>query len=308
MNAEQFYSVLGDVNDRYIMEAIAYARKKTSGWLKWGGLAACFGLILAAALATLPGILKGQGGALPPPAPDVPGPVVSAGGEPSATDSPQPSEARTVVINWNNVYMNEASGLLDAAPLYRDPEYYAQETWGEAEIVAWYGWDLVPGYIPEGLSSGGRTAYAGIVREIATGEIVQEQAGLGFWTSFWEDGGPKSDDDIVIPTGFTVAVSKLSILHCAILPVDECKTTDFGGVSVILSHCSLPHGPFDPTRKDPSGLYNMPAGYYDVYVASFTMNGVDYEIKAQRLELEELIRIVASVIDVSSVGITLPST
>lgn len=129
---------------------------------------------------------------------------------------------------------------------------------------------------------------------------MQEQAGLGFWTNFREDGSPKSDDDIVIPTGFTVTVSKLSILHWAILPVDECKTTDFGGVPAILSHCSLPHGPFDPIRKAPGGLYNMPAGYYDVYVASFTTDGVDYEIKAQRLELEELIRITASVINMSS--------
>ena len=58
MNAEQFSSALGKVNDKYIMEAITYERKKKSGWLKWGMMAACFGLILTAAL-TLPGILKG---------------------------------------------------------------------------------------------------------------------------------------------------------------------------------------------------------------------------------------------------------
>ena len=106
------------------------------------------------------------------------------------------------------------------------------------------------------------------------------------------------DADIVIPTGFTVIASKLGILHCAILPVDEIKSTDFSGVPVTLSHCSLPHGPFDPTQKAPNGLYNMPAGYYDIYEASFTLEGVEYEINAQRLELEELIKIVASVINI----------
>ena len=41
----------------------------------------------------------------------------------------------------------------------------------------------------------------------------------------------------------------------------------------------------------------MPAGYYDIYTASFTLDGVEYEIMAQRLELEEVIQITASVIN-----------
>ena len=57
------------------------------------------------------------------------------------------------------------------------------------------------------------------------------------------------------------------------------------------------HGPFDPAQKAPDGLSNMPAGYYDLYTASFTLDGVEYEIMAQRLELEEVIQITASVIN-----------
>ena len=47
MNAAQFSSALGKVNDKYIMEAITYKQKKKSGWLKWGAIAACFAVILA---------------------------------------------------------------------------------------------------------------------------------------------------------------------------------------------------------------------------------------------------------------------
>lgn len=46
MNAEQFSSALGKVNDKYIMEAVTYKRKKKSGWLKWCVAAACIGLVL----------------------------------------------------------------------------------------------------------------------------------------------------------------------------------------------------------------------------------------------------------------------
>lgn len=74
MNAAQFSSALGKVNDKYVMEAITYGRKKKSGWLKWGAMAACFGLILTVGLTTLSGILRGSN-KIPSP---VPGPAVSS--------------------------------------------------------------------------------------------------------------------------------------------------------------------------------------------------------------------------------------
>ena len=298
MNAVQFSSALGKVNDKYIMEAAAYGRKKSKAWPKWSALAACLGLILTLAMAALPGLLRGQSGVVPPPVPEAPEVVVSGDDEPSGADPLEPPQTRDIIINWEGVAVNESAGMApDYALPYRDPALYVEEHWEEKEVVAYYGWNLAPAYIPEGLSGGGQGVRAGIVREKATGEIVQEQAGRSFWRDFREDGSPKSGDDIVIPTGFTVRASKLGILHCALLPVDESKTTDFGGVPVTLSHCALPYGPFDPTRKDPGGLYNMPAGYYDIYVASFTLNGVKYEIETKRLELEEVIRITASVIN-----------
>ena len=300
MNRNALYLGFNEVADD-ILE-----RSETGSWshgqrtgLRWAALAACFALILAAAVLTPPDVLEGLGGAVPPPVPDVPGPVAGVDDEPSSGDPVAPPDVRAVTINWEGVAVNESAGMApDAALPYRDPGLYIEETWGEEEVVAYYGWILAPAYIPEGLTGGGRGVTAGVVRERATGEIVQEQAGRSFWTDFWEDGSPKSGDDIVIPTGFTIRASKLRILHCALLPVDESKTTDFGGVPVTLSHCVLPYGPFDPTRRDPSGLYHMPAGYYDVYVASFTLNGVEYEIEAQRLELEEVIQITASVVNV----------
>lgn len=49
MNAAQFSSALGKVNDKYIMEAVTHEckKKKRSGWLKWGALAACLCLAVA---------------------------------------------------------------------------------------------------------------------------------------------------------------------------------------------------------------------------------------------------------------------
>lgn len=301
MNAEQFSSALGKVNDKYIMEAITYEKK--SGWLKWGVMAACFGLIVTVAVVALPGLLNGPGGVSPDP-----GTVVITGDEPSPspeesgglshTDPLQPPERRDVPINWDSVTVNESAGLApDACRLYRDPAIYDEIRLDKDSVRDYYGWELAPGYVPEGFTGGGSGPWGCLVREKETGKVVEDQAGRGFWVDFWEDGSPKSDDDIVIPEGFTISASRLGILHCCLLPVDGSQTTDFGGVPVTLSHASLPYGPFDPTQKDPSGLYNLPAGYYDIYTASFTLDGVEYEIEGQRLELEEVIKITASIIN-----------
>lgn len=305
---------LNGVDPRYLQEAAGGAElacpgsdrgtpKENGGarlWLRYFSAAACLSLALL-------GLFR-LGGSPDLPGPGGPGAVAVPPAEvsqapaevqpPETTPDPlQPSQPQQVTINWAQVVVNEVDGLnSDATRLYRDPALYTEEAFDTDSVRDYYGWELAPAYIPEGLTGGGSGPGGYLCRDRATGEIIEDQAGRGFWVDFYEDGSPKSDDDIVIPTGFTVTASRLGILHCALLPVDEEHTTQFDRTDVIISHASLPYGPFDPTQKDPSGLYNMPAGYYDIYVASFTLNGVEYEVMAQRLELEALIRIVSSII------------
>ena len=299
MRSIDLYTAMRAVDDDILerSETASCERKKKSGWLKWGTVAACFGLLLTVALTTLPGILRGPSVVMPPPNPG-PGPAVSDGDHQSNGEPLQPPGEREITINWDNVAVNESAGLAPGAvPLYRDPAVYNEEILDTQGVRTYYGWELAPAYIPDDLTGGGKAVSGRIVREKATGNVVEDQAGRSFWVDFGEDGSPKSNDDVEIPKGFTIRASRLRILHCCLLPVDEERTTDFGGVPVTLSHCSMKHGPFDPTKKAPDGLSNMPAGYYDIYTATFTLDGVEYEVSAQRLELEEVIKIVASIIN-----------
>lgn len=289
MNAEQVLSALGRIDDKYILEAAAYERKGKSRWLSWGVMAACFGLIVTAAV-TLPRLGQKPGAVTPSAGPEPSTPTVSAGVLPGGKE-------QRAVVRLDGVAVNEAEGVApDASRRPYDPERYTEEVWGEEEIADYYGWTLTPRYLPEGLSDGGTGAFGRAVRSRETGELMEDQMGRSFWSGFYEDGSPKSDDDLYIPTGFTLLASRLGILRCGILLTDGVQTTDFGGVSVTIAHCSMPHGPYDPTRRAPNGLSNMPAGYYDIYTASFTLEGVEYEIEGQRLELEEIVRVTASVI------------
>ena len=306
------------VNQRYIQEAEIYVK---NGYVcssfknyvnKWRGARPYFHCFAAAACLCLALLGVFRLGPNPvAPGPDGPGAAVPpVSREPTATQTPAevsqaPAQAdplqspagRQDTINWRFVAVNESEGLsADATRLYMDPALYEVEHWDMDQVREYFGWELAPAYIPEGLTGGGEGVGLTVYRDKATGELIEDQAGRGFWVDFYEDGSPKSEDDIVIPKGFTIRASRLGILRCGLLPVEEERVTQFDRTDVVLTHASLPYGPFDPTRRDPSGLYNMPAGYYDVYVASFTLDGVEYEVEAQRMELEELIKIVASII------------
>ena len=293
-NGMMLLHAMNGVRAAYIQEAKETGKERTEPRMRYFAAAACLCLALLGALrAGLPGALRPKppmGPAVVPVESEVPG-EVHAGTE---TQSP---DDRQVTIRWQDVVVNESAGLgMDATRLYMDPALYEAEHWDMDQVREYFGWELAPAYIPEGLTGGGQGVGLTIYRDKATGELLEDQAGRGFWVDFWEDGSPKSDDDIVIPKGFTVTASKLGILHCGLLPVEEERITQFDRTDVTITHASLPYGPFDPTQKDPSGLYNKPAGYYDVYVAAFTLNGVEYEVATQRLELEELIKITASII------------
>ena len=299
MRGQKMLYAMNYVNQMYVEEAAEVAApRRRNPYIQCFAAAACLCLALLGMFRI---------GAEPViPGPDGPGAVVAppvisqspAEVDPKETDQPiPPLEPQKVTINWRDVVVNESAGMgADATRLYRDLALYSEEQWDKDQVREYFGWELAPAYIPEGLTGGGHEVAATAYRDKATGEIIEDTTGRGFWVDFYEDGSPKSDDSVVIPKGFTVVASRLGILSCGLLPAEDVRVTQFDRTEVTLTHASLPYGPFDPPRKDPSGLYNMPAGYYDVYMAAFELDGVHYEVEAQRLELEELIKIVASII------------
>lgn len=234
MKVENILDAIGAINDEAVPDAEAYKQAKSNSPVKWAAVAACFGLIVTAAIVVLPGLLKGTGGVVPPPNSNL-GPVVNDNDNQHNDEPLHPPSEREITINWDNVAMNESAGLApDYSRLYPDPALYEEEIWGQKEIKDYYGWELNVPYIPNGLSGGGQAVTATIYRDKAAGKVIEDQVGRGFWAGFWEDGSPKSDDNIVIPRGFTITVSKLGIIHCGLLLTDEERTTDFGGVPVTI--------------------------------------------------------------------------
>ena len=241
MKGKELVYAMNDVNQVYVQEAAEAAVKgKRNPYIRYFAAAACLCLALL-------GVFR-LGGTPTVPGPGGPGAVIPpvevsqapAEVDPEGTAQPmQPPAQPQVTINWRDVAVNESVGQLDASRLYRDPALYTEERWDKDQVREYFGWELAPAYIPEGLTGGGREVAATVYRDKATGEIIEDTTGRGFWVDYYEDGSPKSNDDIVIPKGFTVVASKLGILHCGLLPVEEERVTQFDRIDVTLSHASL---------------------------------------------------------------------
>ena len=199
----------------------------------------------------------------------------------------------TPVIKMSEVYFYEDTSFgedVAMARKYYDPELYDTVNWNKQDLTEYYGKELAPKYIPEGLSPsrGNDTATVIIGKD---GTIALDEAWLSYYHDFYEDGSPKLTEDVAAVKGFTINASKLGMpFQCGILVMPgDMKATMIDGTEVFFGHRSMKYGPFDPETHEPSG-------YYDIYVAEFEFDGISCRVTTDQLEAEEIVKIVSSMI------------
>lgn len=285
MKTKTFSYAMNEINDKYIEEAIGYIPKsKNHTWYKWGAAAACF-LVLCTAAAVLAARLSGQTDTQ---SPEPPSGILANAPDTSAADTAQPTA--TLHIDPNSIHVNEMDASADTVRIWYDPELYDTVFWDRDAVIAYYGTDLSPAYIPSGLipAPGNGTASV-IMRKDQT--IAEDTIGLSYYHDYYEDGSPRLTEDVAAVKGLSITASRLGLLNdcCYILPEDEENVSDIGGIPVTIGCRSMPYGPYDPETHEPSG-------YYDLYVAEFEYEDIEYQIIAEQLELEELVKVTASII------------
>ena len=204
--------------------------------------------------------------------------------------SPAAIDTSAVEIDMDEIYINELASIMDMGRKYPDPEKCVDTVWKEKDIIAYYGNHLVPPYIPADLSESPHNITQTVVLS-DTGIVWEDTVRLDFYQEYNEDGSAKSGDDLYIPRGFYLNASKIGLLHefSCINSENAVSISYIGKTAVSIGYCCMEYGPYDPDTQEPSG-------YYDRYVAQFTLNGIEYEIVCSRLELEEVTRIVGSII------------
>ena len=274
MNTKLFSEAMSEVNDKYYEEAENYHCKK-HGWVKWSAMAACLTVVLFTAFSVLPHYFRQQG-TTPPDNPN--GVIVDNPTDTTNDTTPATSE---IHISMSNIAMNQINDSFNTDYARYNPETDVEVVWNREDIIAYYGTDLVPAYIPDGFSASedNNKAIAYIGQD---GSVVEDTVYLDFYNGEAAQNGIKQ--------GLSITASKIGIVQtCFVLPEDELKTSDIGGTTVAFGHRSVPNGPYDPNTHEPSG-------YYDMYVAEFEHDGIEYEIVAEQMEAEEVVKVVSSII------------
>lgn len=269
MNAKLFSEAMSEVNDKYYEEAANYHCKK-HGWVKWSAMAACLTVVLFTAFSVLPNYFRQQG-TTPPGNPN----GVIADNPTDTTDDDTTPATSEIHISMSNIAMNQINDSFNTDYARYNPETDVEVVWNRENIIAYYGTDLVPAYIPDGFSASednNKTiAYIG-----QDGSVVEDTVYLDFSNGEAAQNGIKQ--------GFSITASKIGIVQtCFVLPEDELKTSDIGETTVAFGHR------YDPDTHEPSG-------YYDIYVAEFEHDGIEYEIVAEQMEAEEVVKVVSSII------------
>lgn len=280
MNAKLFSVAISEVNDKYYEEAACYQCKK-HGWVRWSAMAACLAGMIFAAFSVLPNYLNQQG-TTPP---NNPNGIISE--NPDNGTLPEPP---IIHISMDKIYFNEIAELIDAARLWRDPELYDNIVWDRNSVIDYYGKDLTPAYVPDGLTAASDNGTATVIAD-KSGKIVEDAVWLSFRHDYYGDGSPKLTEGVAATKGVSITASKIGILNdCLyILPENEVKTSDIDGTAVTFGYRSMPYGPYDAETKEPSG-------YYDMYVAEFEHDDIEYQVVAEQMEAEDVVKVVSSII------------
>lgn len=268
---------IGYIDEALIQEAEAHRHSAAPAWQRWGAVAAC-AVILFGAAAILPRFSHQ-------------GDVLNGG---AASMSSEAGKDYATIIDMSRITVNKLTVQPQASRLWFDPEKHDDLDWKKDDILRYFGKELAPAYLPAGLTA---AASNGNARAIAKkdGTIVYDTVWLQYYHDYYEDGSPKHTENIAAEKGFTLLASKLGRLSdcCYILPEDEVKVSEIGGTAVTIGYRKMDYGPYDPQTHEPAGWYNL-------YVISFCLDEIDYELTSHQMELEEVLKVTASILTGSS--------
>lgn len=283
MKGKDLIMGMSALDDMIIQEAETECLKEPrhSIW-RWGAAAACVGALLIAAVAVLPQWLPTA--SLPPSQNNSAGTVHGVWEEEGQSSVPF-----AIQIDRKGIFVNEITAVSDKSRRYYDPALYHDVYWKQEDVTAYFGREIAPAYIPSGLLASPLNGTATVIAD-QNGGIQMDSVTLNYYHDYYEDGSPKLTDDVAAVKGFSLEVSRMGILpDCYQYKGEKIKTSEIEGVSVSIGHYSMEYGPYDPQTHEP-------AGYFGQYVADFSYDGVEYRLVASQLELEEVVKVVASVI------------
>lgn len=186
------------------------------------------------------------------------------------------------VIRLDQVTVHPVSAVHRAEPVY-DPATVQTVSWDSAQVAEYYGKDLTPAYIPEALEPiNGKSTAEVLVKE--DGTVVRDAVELDFYTGYSPDGTLETQN----VQGFSMTVSTEETLIYEYVDSESGRQMlSINGVDVTLGEITL---------NDHRGEYAA----FGAYTAEFAVGDLCYSLRFHQMEMEEVVKVVASIIQEDS--------
>ncbi len=263
MDGKDLMCGMGFVDDKFVEEAEFMTRIKPASrpWKYWLATAACFVFVFSMAK-LIPDISD------TPETPSEYEPVL-----PPQLDS-APYCPEIYQIDMSRIFVNDILGISERSSGY-DPESNDIVTWTMEEIIAYYGKNPVPAYIPDILTASPQNESATVLID-KSGAVVDDLVYFDFYHAYDDNGNPLLDVGNGAETGFSLAVSKTGATgNCIYSDTKNLETSYIGDTAVIWGSMGTSYGQ---------------------YTAEFQCAGIHYFLTARQMQLEEVVKVVASVI------------
>ena len=307
MTKEQLFEAIGAIDETFLTETGKKRRRLPS----WAAAAACLALVCAIGWGALPSAEPEPPAPMPVPAPnpnpngyiqreDPPAvmpsdPVIIPvdPNDPNGPVNPPAYDGRDsnsyLWVERSDIFFNQLSELTaDRALRNFDREIYEYRTWTEEEIEEWFGQDLSPFWVPEGLETT-------LAQTIIAPKGGEPEVDMISWLCYdsYDEYGPANSGGIPAPRGFDLTASRLGYAWgCCLytLPEDKLEPTMVGDTAVIFGQRQMPYGPYDPETKEPAGTYTLCTAEFT------TREGVSCYLISHQLKPDEVIQIVYSLL------------
>lgn len=254
---------IGFVDDKFVEEAelVTQIKRISSPWRYYFATAACF--IVAISMAMFISNISDT--------PDIQPSYEST--LPHETD-PVQSCPEMYQVDMSQIFLNHIQNISEGGSFY-DPKSHDIVRWTMEEIAAYYGKNPVPAYIPEILTASPHNESATVLVD-KSGAAVNDLVYFDFYHAYDNNGNPLLDANSGAKTGFSVAVSKIGTTGNRVyVDTNGLETTYIGDTAVVWGSMSAS---------------------YELYTAEFQYAGIHYLIIAEQLQLEEVVKVVASII------------
>lgn len=210
-------------------------------------------------------------------------------GNHAVLDSPSLEDGLGEQDQMAKVHFNILEESLSADRVYFDPETTYEKQLTLAETIEYLGRDVRPSVIPEEL-----TAYIDQYPDAHFTIIYNNDDTVAFdQFQFTYQEEFESEAYTPLEKQLNVLVSKTGVKNdCVYVWSDDMQPSELHGQTLMIGKREIPYGPYTVVEDGP----NIPAGYYDLFLAEFNYDGIYYQVIADNFTEEEFVQTLSSML------------